>query len=127
MPETMIIYRFFFEWLGKEEGRQAARQILGNDLMYEHSTDAWWDTFQNCQKNLPDEEWQEVLEVIHKNEFEYSINKFTKPEVRKLFAYYINYRKAVVEQGTDLYKLKLEYDKNPTQELKRHGKNKQMN
>lgn len=124
MPETMIIYRFFFEWLGKDEGRQAAKQILGNDSIYENSTDAWWSTFQDCKKNLQAEEWQEVLEIIHKNEFEYSTDKFTNPQVRRLFAYYVNYRKTVVEQGSDLYKLKLEYDKNPTQELKRHGKNK---
>lgn len=127
MPETMIIYRFFFEWLGKNEGRQAAKQILGNDSMCESSTQVWWKTFQDCKKNLPADEWQEVLEVIHKNEFEYNTDRFTEPQVKKLFAYYINYRKAVVEEGTDLYRLKLEYDKNPTQELKRHGKNKLTN
>lgn len=125
MPETMIIYRFFFEWLGKDEGRQAAMQILGDDSMYESSTQAWWDTFQDCKENLPVNEWQEILEIIHKNEFEYNTARFTKPQVRKLLAYYVNYRKAVVEEGTDLYKLKLEYDKNPLQKLKRH-KNKSI-
>lgn len=121
MPETMIIYRFFFEWLGKKEGIEKAKEILGKDF-YKSSTQAWWTLFQNCEQSLSADEWERVKKVIHKNDFENISAKFSNPKVQELLAYYINYRKDVVEYDTDLYKLKLEYDKNPTLEAKRHGR-----
>lgn len=121
MPETMIIYRFFFEWLGKKEGIEKAKEILGKDF-YKSSTQAWWTLFQNCEQSLSADEWERVKKVIHKNDFENISTKFSNTKVQELLAYYINYRKDVVESGTDLYRLKLEYDKKPTLEAKRHGK-----
>ena len=36
--------------------------------------------------------------------------------------YYINYRKDIITPGTELYKLKQDYDKNPTILLRRKSK-----
>lgn len=124
MPEQMIIYRFFFEWLGTEAGHQTANHLLGNDSICENSTDAWWDTFQKCKKSLPTHKWRKILETIHSNTFDNTRFKCPDPLVEKLFAYYINHKKDVLESGTALYILKMEYDKNPLQVLKRHGKNR---
>ena len=121
MPETMIIYRFFFEWLGGKEGMEKAKEVLGKDF-YKSSTQAWWTLFQDCKHSLSANEWEKVKRVIHKNDFENISGKFSNSKVQELLAYYINYRKDVVELGTDLYRLKLEYDKNPTHEAKRHGR-----
>lgn len=121
MPETMIIYRFFFEWLGKKEGIEKAKEVMGKDF-FKSSTQAWWSLFQDCEQSLSADEWERVKKVIHKNDFENISTKFSNTKVQELLAYYINYRKDVVESGTDLYRLKLEYDKKPTLEAKRHGK-----
>ncbi|MDD3480061.1 MAG: hypothetical protein PHI42_06725 [Paludibacteraceae bacterium] len=121
MPETMIIYRFFFEWLGDKEGIEKSKEILGRDF-YKSSTQAWWTLFQDCEQTLSADEWAIVKQVIHNNDFENTSAKFSNPKIIELLAYYINYRKDVVESGTDLYRLKLEYDKKPTLEAKRHGK-----
>ena len=47
MPETMIIYRYFFEWLGLEDARIIAKSILGNDDICDiegkdNESDSWW-------------------------------------------------------------------------------------
>lgn len=126
MPETMIIYRFFFDWLGSEKGKAKSMEILGKDC-YESSADAWWHTYQTCKETLPAEEWDKVLAYIHKNDFENYKDTFSNPIILKLLSYYINYRKAVIEEGTELYKLKQKYDENPTLEAKRHGKSQRLN
>lgn len=109
MPETMIIYRFFFEWLGEKNGIEVAKRLLGND-MYKSSTKAWWDEFQNCKNTLPKDKWKEVIEYIHKNEFKHS-DIFEDDKVESLLSYYMNYRADVIKEGTDLYKMKKEYDR----------------
>lgn len=118
MPETMIIYRYFFEWLGKEKGKEAAIRILGNDSICGASTEAWWRTFNECKQQLPIEKWELLLEFIHKSDFE-SRCDINDPLAERLLRFYINYRKAIIEEGTDLYKLKEEYDKNPLHSLRR--------
>ena len=119
MPETMIIYRYFFEWLGQDDGgRLAAKELLDNDKICNASVSSWWDTFVYCQQNLSTDEWQYVLSIIHKNEFD-SIPPSTNADIERLFQYYVNYRKAIIEPGTDLFKLKQEYDKKPLHSLRR--------
>ena len=118
MPETMIIYRYFFEWLGLDKGREAAMKILGNDAICNASTEAWWETFNECKNSLPAEKWELLLEFIHKSDFEQLCN-VDNPIAEKLLRFYTNYRKAIIEEGTDLFKLKEEYDKNPIHSLRR--------
>jgi hypothetical protein len=124
MPETMIIYRFFFEWLGQKSGQETAIRILGNDSICKNSTQSWWKSFQNCKKNLLSDEWQEVLDFIHKNNFDSTTcDKFSKKQIKELLSFYSNFRKTILEEKSDLYKLKKVYDNNPIKKLKRHIKN----
>lgn len=122
MPETMIIYRFFFEWLGSDAAREAAHKLFNNEDICRSSTKDWWLAYNTCKETLNGNRWEAVLEVIHKNEFEYSSQQFTEPQVLQLLAYYENLREAVIKEGTPLYLMKQEYDLHPTLEAKRHGK-----
>lgn len=118
MPETMIIYRYFFEWLDLEDARNIAKSIWGNDGICESSVSSWWKKFNECQLLLPHSEWQELLDFIHKSDFENSC-KVQHPLAQQLLKFYTNHRKAIIEKGSELYKLKEEYDKNPLFSLRR--------
>ncbi|GAB6012451.1 radical SAM protein [Viscerimonas tarda] len=105
MPETFILYRYFFESL-KEK--------------YEHSTDNWRKCYNNCMQTLDETEKAKVIQAIHDNDFSETVKEqFTNSQSHQLIEFYTNYRNAIVKEGTDLYKLKQEYDKNPTIALKR--------
>lgn len=119
MPETMIIYRYFFEWLGDEKGISKANEILGHSLEGV-STQAWWGCYKDCKNSLTVKEWEDVIDYIHKNDFENNCC-FSNPLVIKLLSFYENNRKAIIEPDTELYKMKVEYDKNPTLVIK-HSK-----
>ena len=124
MPETMIIYRFFFDWLGTEAGHKAAIRLFGNDDICEWSSVNWWAVYKECEKNLSAEEWNELLDIIHSNHF--SENKMVKSELgKKLLSFYEKNRKSMVEQNSDLFKMKQEYDANPIIKNKLHGRRKQ--
>jgi hypothetical protein len=83
MPETFILYRYFFESLKDK---------------YEYSTDKW----RRCY-----------------NDFSGTVREqFTNRQSHQFIEFYTNYRNAIIKEGTDLYKLKQEYDKNPTIALK---------
>ena len=118
MPETMIIYRYFFEWLDLEDARNIAKSIWGNDGICESSVSSWWKKFNECQLLLPLSEWKELLDFIHKSDFENSC-KVQHPLAQQLLKFYTNHRKAIIEKGSELYKLKEEYDKNPLFSLRR--------
>jgi hypothetical protein len=69
---------------------------------------------------LNDTEKTKVIKAIHDNDFSETVKEqFANPQSRQLIEFYTNYRNAIVKPGTDLYKLKQEYDKNPTISLKR--------
>lgn len=121
MPETMIIYRFFFEWLGNEDGIIRAKEILGYSLE-DISTQAWWKCFNECKVSIPAYEWDNVLNFIHKNDFDYDNDILKNPLAIKLLSFYKNNRKSIIEENSDLYIMKKEYDQNPTMKLTRHGK-----
>ena len=107
MPETFILYRLFFEWLGEKKSHPA-------------STANWKACWDDCMLNLSDNERIETLNVIHKNKFSTEIqNQFANPKITQLLEFYTNYRKDIITEGTELFKLKQEYDKNPTIALKR--------
>lgn len=105
MPETFILYRFFFKWLDKKG--------------YE-GTNHWRKCWKKCMKELPQKEKEKLLDTIHKNVFtEECISQFRYPLSKELLGYYTNYRKDIVTEGNYLYMLKQEYDKKPIKELRR--------
>lgn len=110
MPETFILYRFFFKWLDEKNGR---------------GTEHWRVLWHHCKEKMTESEWNKVQEVIHTNVFDVNvIHNFSDNEVRELLQCYVNYRKDVVTEGTELYMLKKEYDQHPTKKLRRkeyHG------
>lgn len=106
MPECFILYRYFFEWLS---GR------------YRISTDNWRSCWIKCQEELDDEDWQSLLQYIHKDEFGVVYPKhYTSPLIDELLGYYKNFRNDIVTKGTELYTLKQEYDTNPTIKNRKH-------
>ena len=74
---------------------------------------------------MSDSEWEQIENVIHANVFnDNNILDFTDNEVRDLLHCYVNYRKDIITEGTELYRLKKEYDQHPTRTLRRscyHG------
>ncbi|GHT24761.1 hypothetical protein FACS189430_10260 [Bacteroidia bacterium] len=107
MPETMILYRFFFEWLGEKENP------------YPISQNAWWQCWHNTFNNLNANETAELEEIIHQNKFASLQTENYNPKFSRLLKFYTNFRDDVITQGTELYNLKQEYDSNPTRKLRR--------
>ena len=118
MPETFIVYRFFFEWLDTPTARQLAKLLFGDEEICELSTPAWWNLYNECKQALSEEDWQCVVDFIHKNEFYIEPQGITHPLAIKLTKYYINYRGDILNNDSKLFKMKAEYDLNPTMELK---------
>ena len=105
MPESFILYRYFFKWLEDK---------------HQHSTANWRLTYNDCMQTLDEIEKTKLITAIHDNNFSEEIqSQFTSLKSKQLMEFYTNYRNAIVKEGTDLYKLKKEYDKNPTIALKR--------
>lgn len=105
MPETFILYRFFFKWLD-EKGSMG--------------TDHWRQCWNHCMNTLAEDEKQLVLDIIHTNTFyKEEMEAVTSADALKLLNFYTNYRKDIITPGTELYRLKLEYDENPTIQLRR--------
>ena len=105
MPETFILYRFFFKWLDEKNGR---------------GTEHWRALWQKCKAKLNSDEWNGVLSTIHTNIFnDDTILNFADEEVRDLLRYYVDSRKDIITPGTELYHLKQEYDQHPTRKLRR--------
>ena len=124
MPETMIIYRFFFEWLDTKTAITIGKKKFGHSFE-SISTQAWWNCYRECEKSISAAEWEAVKLFIHTNDFDSSGDKFTNPLIIKLLSFYKNNRKFVVEEGTELFVMKQEYDKSPTVLSIRHGKKKE--
>lgn len=105
MPETFILYRFFFKWLD-EKG------CMG--------TSHWRQCWNHCMNTLAEDEKQLVLDIIHTNTFNNKeMETVTSTDALKLLKFYTNYRKDIITPGTELYRLKKEYDENPTMQLRR--------
>ena len=105
MPETFILYRFFFKWLDEKNGK---------------GTLHWRKCWKDCMINLPANEKEIVLNIIHRNVFSNEELLSVKSEIAiELLNCYTNYRKDIVTPGSDLYILKQEYDMNPTISLRR--------
>ena len=83
-------------------------------------TNHWRKCWQDCMSKLNDIDKQHVLEIIHNNVFSVEeINSVSDQDALKLLSFYTNYRRDIITEGTLLYKLKMEYDKNPTYQLRR--------
>ena len=109
MPETFILYRFFFKWLDEKNGR---------------GTEHWRALWKKCKAKLTETEWSYVLSIIHTNVFnEDTVLDYKNSEVGDLLRCYMNYRKDIVTPGTELYHLKQEYDQHPTKKLRRKEHN----
>lgn len=106
MPETMILYRFFFEWLGDEK-------------KYHVSTNAWWQCWRETFATLNKAETIELKEIIHQNKFSSLSLKNYNSKFIDLLTFYTNFRDDIADPKTELYVLKQEYDKNPTRKLRR--------
>ncbi|MFI3240482.1 MAG: hypothetical protein R3Y22_07840 [Bacteroidales bacterium] len=86
MPETFIIYRFFFKDTGRtNEWRQAF-----NALSTDHK--------------------EEALAIIYEADFNDVSSKTNNPSVLNVLMYYTNFRKDIITPGTELYRAKEEYD-----------------
>lgn len=106
MPETFILYRFFFKWLDNKPGK--------------YGTGHWRKCWTNCMNSISESEKIEVLNIIHMNNFDNVSSYDNLSEVSKeLLSYYTDFRKDIITPGTELYKLKVEYDSNPTIRLKK--------
>lgn len=105
MPETFILYRFFFKWL---------------DTIKDYGTEHWRKCWRKCMTTLDDKTKMEVLDIIHLNEFKNdTINTFKDPLVKELLSYYSSQRNDIINPNSELYQLKKIYDANPTITLKR--------
>ena len=108
MPETFILYRFFFKWL---------------DEIKPIGTSHWRVCWKECMETLAEDEKKALLDVIHKNIFTDNVcEQFDNPKAKQLLSFYTNYRKDIITPGTELYKYKQMYDQNPTIQLRRSAK-----
>lgn len=114
MPETMILYRYFFEWLGTEK-------------KYSVSTNAWWQCRQETFNILNEQESADLLQIIHRNKFSSLQLENYNSKFTELLKFYTNYRDDIITQGTDLYKQKQEYDNNPVRQTRKSKKMKKIN
>lgn len=100
MPDAMIIYRFFFEWLDKK----------GHPL----STDNWCKSLNQLQG----EERDYFYRLIHNEEFINTRERESYSEnVDRALSFYINLRNEISERNGSLYNLKREFDAIPKKEL----------
>ena len=98
MPETFIIYRFFFKWLDNKKNVGIG-------------TNHWRNAWKECKASLSEERWNDVCEVIHTNVFNATIlDDFEEPIIKRLLRYYIDFRDDIITEGRDLYELKKEFD-----------------
>lgn len=87
MPETFLLYRFFFEYLGY--------------------TQQW----REAMNMLTDKEREELLPIIYRNEFNNIEELTTNKNLLKVLAYYKDYRKDIADKDSELFRLKQEFDK----------------
>ena len=87
MPETFLLFRFFFE-----------------DLGY---TQQW----KNAMAELTNEERNELLPIIFKNEFN-QIEKLTdNPKFLRVLKFYKDYRSEIADHRSELYRSKQDFEK----------------
>jgi hypothetical protein len=100
----MIIYRFFFKWL---------------DGKHEAATANWRKTWNETENSLDSETLKTTLKIIHSNDFTNIDSVSNNKQANDLLKFYTNYRNEINKPNTELYKLKQEYNANPTRKWKR--------
>lgn len=96
MPETFILYRFFFEWL---------------DYKIDYGTEHWRMCWRECMQTLPQNEIEQLKTTIHSNKFtETTVNEFSSPKAKRLVEFYTKFRKDVTNPDSELHTLKLQFD-----------------
>lgn len=86
MPETFLLFRFFFEHIGYTAKWREAMAALSED------------------------ERAEALEIVYKNNFT-NIDELTHNEkIRYALSFYKNYRGDIANHNSELYKMKQEYE-----------------
>ena len=86
MPETFLLFRFFFEHLGY--------------------TQKW----REAMSKLTDEEREELYPIIYKNDFNHIEELTDNIKFREILKFYKNYRAEIADHNSELYKLKEEFD-----------------
>ena len=86
MPETFIIFRFFFEEIGYTARWRGA--------MYE----------------LSDSEREELYPLIFKNDFNHIEELTSNEKFLNILAFYKDYRKDIADHKSELFKMKQEYE-----------------
>lgn len=86
MPETFLLFRFFFEHLGY--------------------TQQW----REAMSELTDEEREELYPIIFKNDFNHIDELTDNEKFRHILKFYKNYRGDIADHNSELYKLKQEFD-----------------
>ena len=86
MPETFLLYRFFFEYIGY--------------------TQAW----REDMKKLSPQEFEEIKTLIFQNDFNDIESLTDNSKFRHILAYYKNYRNEIIDPNSDLYRRKKEFD-----------------
>ncbi|MCM1139793.1 MAG: hypothetical protein NC453_14595 [Muribaculum sp.] len=108
MPETFILYRFFYKWL---------------DDRISFGPEHWRICWRRCMSELDSVTIEQILEIVHSNCFDDErVNNFTTPIIKELFGYYSSNRGDILDPDSELYQLKQEYDSHPTIKLKRKHK-----
>lgn len=87
MPETFLLFRFFFEYLG------------------------YTDNWRKDMASLTDEERRIVMPIIFKNKFSNIDELDVCDKIKKVLSYYKNYRSEIADPNSELYKLKQDFDK----------------
>lgn len=99
MPDTFIIYRFFFEWLEKKAHPLSMKQ--------------WVDTMNSLSE--PDRHI--LLSIIHDKNFTQSKGEDYGENINNALKFYVNLRDEIMKSNGSLYKLKKEFDAIPKHEL----------
>ena len=86
MPETFLLFRFFFEHIGY--------------------TQQW----RKEMSELSDEERNELYPLIFNNDFNHIEDITDNEKYRHILTYYKNYRGDIADHNSALYKLKKEFD-----------------
>ncbi|WP_304707537.1 hypothetical protein [uncultured Rikenella sp.] len=96
MPDTYIIYRFFFEWLDKKKHKLGMSQ--------------WVKTINS----MTAKEQKIFFDIIHDKDFKTGYNSTELPKlVQKALSFYRNLRDAIQQSDGELHELKLEFDALP--------------
>ena len=86
MPETFLLFRFFFEHLGY--------------------TDKW----RTEMASLTEEERSIIMPIIFKNKFTDIEKLDASDKIKRVLSFYKNYRAEIADSKSELYKLKQEFE-----------------